>query len=68
MMESLLPLGVIALPAIAPLIALIQLLFPGLLGEHWKQYRAAVGVLLSQSTLMFAQWLATFWIPAESSW
>jgi outer membrane protein assembly factor BamB len=69
MSELLLPLGVIALPAIAPLIALIQLLFPGLLGEHWKQYRAAIGALLSQSTLMFAQWLAAmFWVPAEGSW
>jgi outer membrane protein assembly factor BamB len=67
-MSDLAPLGVIALPAIAPLIALIQLLFPGLLGEHWKQYRAAIAVLLSQSTLMFGQWLATIWVPAESSW
>ncbi len=67
-MSEFLPLGVIALPAIAPLIALIQLLFPGLLGEHWKQYRAAIGVLLSHSTLMFTQWIVTFWIAAESSW
>lgn len=62
-----LPLGVIALPAIAPLIALIQLLFPGLLGEHWKAYRVAIAVLMSQSTLMFAQWIASFWV-ADGSW
>jgi len=68
MMDSLCLFGVIALPAIAPLIALIQLLFPGLLGDHWKQYRAAIGVLLSQSTLMFAHWVLVTWVYQEPSW
>jgi outer membrane protein assembly factor BamB len=60
------PLAVITLPALAPLIALIQLLFPGLLGDHWKQYRAAIGVMLSQSSLYFLQWLLLFWV--EPTW
>jgi outer membrane protein assembly factor BamB len=61
-------IGVIALPAIAPLIALLQLLFPGLLGDHWKQYRAVIGVLLTQSTLMSAQWIASFWVGPDATW
>lgn len=61
-------LGVIALPALAPILALIQLLFPGLLGDHWKQYRSAIGSLLSQSTLMFAQWVAVTWLVKEPVW
>ena len=59
------PLAVITLPALAPLIALIQLLFPGLLGDHWKQYRAAIGVMLSQSSLYFLQWLILFWMERQ---
>jgi outer membrane protein assembly factor BamB len=62
------PLGVIALPAIAPLVALIQLLFPGLLGDHWKQYRAAIGAMLSQSTFMFVHWLLVGWVVREPVW
>ena len=61
-------LAVITLPALAPLIALIQLLFPGLLGDHWKQYRAAIGVMLSQSSLYFLQWLFITWIVSEPQW
>lgn len=60
--------AVIALPALAPLLALIQLLFPGLLGDHWKHYRSAVSSLMSQSTLMFAQWIALTWLVPQPTW
>lgn len=68
MIESVPLVGVIALPAIAPLIALVQLLFPGLLGDRWKQYRVAIGVLLSQSTLTFLHWGLLTWVYPEPTW
>jgi outer membrane protein assembly factor BamB len=61
-------LGLIALPALAPLLALIQFLFPGLLGDHWRHYRSMIAALMSQSTLMFAQWVALTWFVKEPTW
>ncbi|MBI1902969.1 MAG: PQQ-like beta-propeller repeat protein, partial [Planctomycetia bacterium] len=61
-------LSVITLPVLAPLAALLQLLFPGLLRDQWKQYRAAVVVLMTQSTLLFAHWAAVRWLVSERAW
>jgi len=61
-------LGLIALPALAPLLALIQFLFPGLLGDHWRHYRSMIGALMTQSTLMFVQWVALTWFVKEPTW
>src|SRR5690349_7397015 len=54
--------GVIALPVLMPIAALLQLLFPGLLQAPWKQYKIAVYTLLSQSTLIFLHFAAVTWI------
>lgn len=58
----LLPISVITLPVVAPLVALLQLLFPGLLGAHWRAYRVAIGVLLTQSSLMLVHWILVAWV------
>ena len=64
-----LTLGVITLPVLAPIAALLQLLFPGLLRDQWKQYRIAITVLLTQSTLFMIHWaLITFWITDRVWW
>jgi outer membrane protein assembly factor BamB len=55
-------LGVIALPFLMPIAALLQLLFPGLLRDHWRQYQVATAVLLSQSTLIFLAWALRSWL------
>ena len=68
MLEAHLLLGVITLPALAPLLALLQLLFPGLLGDHWKHYRNLIAALMTQSTLMFGQWAALTWFVKEPTW
>lgn len=61
--------GVITLPVLAPIAALLQLLFPGLLRDQWKQYRVAITVLLTQSTLFMIHWaLITFWITDRVWW
>ena len=46
----------VGLPVLLPLVALLQLLFPGLLRDQWRQYRYAVQVLMTQSTLICLQW------------
>ena len=61
-------LGVITLPALAPLLALIQFLFPGLLGDHWRHYRSLISALMTQSTLMFGQWVLLTWFVKEPTW
>jgi outer membrane protein assembly factor BamB len=54
--------GVIALPVLLPIAALLQLLFPGLLRDQWRQYQIAVYTLLTQSTLIFLHFVAVTWI------
>ena len=62
-------LGVITLPVLAPIAALLQLLFPGLLRDQWKQYRVAITVLLTQSTVFMIHWaLITFWVTDRVWW
>lgn len=68
MVEAPTLLGVITLPALAPLVALLQFLFPGLLGDHWKHYRCMITALMTQSTLMFGQWAALTWFVKEPTW
>lgn len=68
MVEPAAILGVITLPALAPLVALLQFLFPGLLGDHWKHYRCMIAALMAQSTLMFGQWAALTWFVKEPTW
>lgn len=60
--------AVIGLPVLLPIVAVLQLLFPGLLGERWRQYRIAISVLLTQSTVIFAQWAAGRWLPRARGW
>ena len=60
--------AVIGLPVLMPIVAILQLLFPGLLGERWRQYRAAITVLLTQSTVIFAHWAAVRWLPRSRGW
>lgn len=55
-------LGVIALPVLMPIAALLQLLFPGLLQAQWKQYKIAVYTLLTQSTVICLHFAAVTWI------
>jgi outer membrane protein assembly factor BamB len=59
-------LGVIALPFLMPIAALLQLLFPGLLRDQWRQYQIAIGVLLSQSTLIFVHWAICTWVVTDA--
>jgi outer membrane protein assembly factor BamB len=62
-------LGVITLPVLAPIAALLQLLFPGLLRDQWKQYRVAITVLLTQSTVYMIHWATiTFWVTDRVWW
>ncbi len=61
-------LGVIGLPVVLPVAALVQLLFPGVLREQWRQYRAVVQVLLAQSTLIFIHWALLRWFVARPTW
>ena len=60
--------GVIALPFLAPLAALLQLLFPGLLREQWWNYRIAISVLLTQTTLLFVHFALVRWVVSEWTW
>jgi len=53
--------GVIALPFLMPIAALFHLLFPGILRDQVRQYRIAVSVLLSESTLIFGHWAMCRW-------
>ncbi len=60
--------AVIGLPVLLPIVAILQLLFPGLLGERWRQYRIAISVLLTQSTVIFAHWAAARWLSRGRGW
>ncbi len=60
--------GVVGLPVLLPIVALLQLLFPGLLRDQWRQYRYAVQVLLTQSTLIFLQWALVKWVFTRRPW
>jgi outer membrane protein assembly factor BamB len=51
-----------------PIVALLQLFFPGLLRDQWRQYRVAIHVLLTQSTLMAVHWIAMRWFVRERTW
>ncbi len=53
--------GVVTLPFLAPLAALLQLLFPGLLRDQWRRYRIAVSVLMTQSSLLTIHWIVVRW-------
>ncbi|MCS6977654.1 MAG: PQQ-binding-like beta-propeller repeat protein [Gemmatales bacterium] len=55
-------LGVIALPFLMPIAALLQLLFPTLLRDQWQRYSVAVSVLLTQSTLIILHWALRPWL------
>jgi outer membrane protein assembly factor BamB len=55
-------LGVIALPFLMPIAALLQLLFPGLLRDQWRSYQIAISVLLTQSTIIFLGMLLRYWM------
>jgi outer membrane protein assembly factor BamB len=61
-------LGVITLPVLAPVAALLQLLFPGLMRNQWRQYRYVIGVLMSQSSLICLQWAALRWWVHDRTW
>lgn len=61
-------LAVVGLPVLMPIVALLQLLFPGLLRDQWRQYRVAVQIVLTQSTVMTAQWIALRWFVSERTW
>ena len=54
--------GVIALPVLVPIAALLQLLFPGILREQWRQYQYVVKVLIAQSTVIFVHWALCAWV------
>ncbi len=60
--------GVIGLPVVLPVAALVQLLFPGVLREQWRQYRVVVQVLFAQSTLIFVHWALLRWFVARPGW
>lgn len=57
--------GVIVLPFAMPIAALLQLLFPGILRDQWRNYKVAVYLLLTQSTLIFAHWAIARWLVSE---
>ncbi len=61
-------LGVIGLPVLLPVAALLQLLFPGILRDQWRQYRVVVQVLLTQSTLIFVRWALLRWFVSQPGW
>jgi outer membrane protein assembly factor BamB len=54
-------IGVVTLPFLAPLAVLLQLLFPGLLRDQWRQYRIVISVLMTQSTLLAVHWAVVRW-------
>ncbi len=60
--------GVVGLPVLLPIVALLQLLFPGLLRDQWRQYRYAVQVLLTQSTLICLHWALVKWVFKLRPW
>ncbi len=60
--------GVIALPFLMPVAALLQLLFPGLLRDQWRQYKIAVYILLTQSTLLLVHMALVNWVVSERVW
>ncbi|MGE5192478.1 MAG: PQQ-binding-like beta-propeller repeat protein, partial [Deltaproteobacteria bacterium] len=57
-------IGVVTLPFLAPLAVLLQLLFPGLLRDQWRQYKIVISVLMTQSTLLAAHWGVVRWCVA----
>ena len=61
-------LAVVGLPVLLPLAALLQLLFPGLLRDQWRNYRARVQVLLAQSTIVFVHWALLRWAFTLPPW
>ncbi len=61
-------LGIVALPVLAPLAALFQLLFPGLLREQWRQYKIGVYILLTATTFVFLHFATGKWFAPQSSW
>ncbi|HZZ74213.1 MAG TPA: PQQ-binding-like beta-propeller repeat protein [Pirellulales bacterium] len=60
--------GVIALPVLVPIAALLQLLFPGILREQWRQYQYVVKVLVTQSTVIFVHWALLKWVFKDQPW
>jgi outer membrane protein assembly factor BamB len=54
-------IGVVTLPFLAPLAVLLQLLFPGLLRDQWRQYKIVISVLMTQSTLLTVHWAVVRW-------
>lgn len=61
-------LGVIALPVLAPLAAILQLLFPGLMRDQWQRYQVAISVLMSQSTVLVLQWVLVTYVYTQRVW
>ena len=60
--------GVIALPALVPIAALLQLLFPGILQQQWKQYQYVVKVLVTQSSVIFVHYALSQWVFKNQPW
>jgi outer membrane protein assembly factor BamB len=60
--------AVITLPVLAPIVALLQLLFPSLMRNQYQQYKALIHTLLAQSSLMFAHWAAVQWLVKRRTW
>ncbi len=56
--------GVVTLPFLAPLAVLLQLLFPGLLRNQWRQYKVVISVLMTQSSLLTVHWIVVRWVVA----
>jgi outer membrane protein assembly factor BamB len=56
--------GVVTLPFLAPLAVLLQLLFPGLLRDQWRQYKIVISVLMTQSSLLAIHWIVIRWVVA----
>jgi len=56
--------GVVTLPFLAPLAVLLQLLFPGLLRDQWRQYKIVISVLTTQSSLLAVHWIVLRWFVA----
>ncbi|MEX2214744.1 MAG: PQQ-binding-like beta-propeller repeat protein [Phycisphaeraceae bacterium] len=61
-------LAVITLPVLAPIAALLQLLFPGLLAEQWRHYKIVISVLITQSTVFMLHWAAVTWWVTDRVW
>jgi len=61
-------LFVVGLPVLLPIAGLLQLLFPGILQQQWKQYKYVVHVLLTQSTVIFIHWALCTWVFAKQPW